>query len=206
MKRTSGLLLVAALMLGLAAPAAQAQGNFGLNVGAEFLLPITEGFKDAYNIGIGGTLRGEYAVTPDFTLMLSAGYISLSGKEVNGVTIESGRMIPIMAGAKYYFMPGTLRFYGAFEAGITSMKAGGVSVTGLGPIDQILPTAGTVSLEAPSTTEFTWQPQLGFIGMFSDNAAFDLGVRWIGISDANALGVRFGVLFMFGGMKSGSPY
>lgn len=167
-------------------------GRMSFGVGAEFLLPVTEGFKDAFNLGIGGTARGEYAFTPDLSMMLTAGYISYSAKEIAGVTPDAASMIPITAGLKYYFMPGTMRFYGAFDLGITIFKGGGVTVPTV-----VIPGLGTIGgeIESGSSTEFTWQPQLGMLGYFSNNAAFDISVRWVGIADANSLGVRFGVLF-----------
>ncbi len=95
-------------------------GTFSLGVGAEFILPVTTGFKDAYNIGYGGTASAELAISDDLSGMLRAGYVVLTGKEVfPGVTLENGTMIPVVVGLKYYFMPGTLRFYGAFDVGIT---------------------------------------------------------------------------------------
>ena len=170
-------------------------GKFSLGVGVDFVLPVTSGFKDAYNIGYGGTVRGEYAFTNDLSGMLTAGYISLTGKDVLGITLDNGKMIPVTVGLKYYFMPGTLRFYGAFDLGITSFTQSfpGVNILGV-----------NIGQTSSTTTEFTWQPQLGVLGYFSNNAAFDLGVRWIGISNANSLGIRLGVLFDLGGGSTSS--
>jgi hypothetical protein len=173
-------------------------GRMSLGAGVEFVMPVTSGFKDAYNLGIGGTVRGEYAFTNDVSGMLTAGYVSLSGKDVGGVTLDNGSMIPVTVGVKYYFMPGTLRFYGAFDLGITSFKQSfpGVNILGV-----------NIGETSQTSTEFTWQPQLGVLGYFSNNAAFDLSVRWIGISDANALGIRLGVLFdLGGGSSTGTGY
>jgi hypothetical protein len=161
-------------------------GAFSFGVGADFALPITEGFKDVYDLGIGGTARGEYAFTPDLSVMLTAGYISMGAKEINGIKPDAASMIPIVAGLKYYFMPGTLRFYGAFDLGITMFKVNVPSVNVLGV---------QIGGGSETSSEFTYQPQLGMLGYFSDKAAFDVAVRWIGISDANSLGIRFGVLF-----------
>lgn len=171
-------------------------GRFSLGAGVDFVMPVTEGFKDAYNIGYGGTLRAEYAFTNDLSAMLTAGYVSLQGKDIAGFTLDNGKMIPVTVGIKYYFMPGTLRFYGAFDVGITAFTQSfpGVNILGV-----------NIGQTSTTTTEFTWQPQLGVLGYFSNNAAFDLGVRWIGISNANALGIRLGVLFDLGG-GSGSGY
>jgi hypothetical protein len=103
--------------------------------------------------------------------------------------------LPVTAGIKYYFKPGTLRFYGAFDIGITSFT------TSTAPINILGHSIGSVSA---TTTEFTWQPQLGVLGYFSNNAASNLSVRWIGISDANSFGIRFGFLYDLGGSNSGS--
>ncbi len=162
-------------------------GRFSLGAGVDFVLPVTTGFKDAYSIGFGGTVRGEYAFTNDLSGMLTAGYITFTGKDLgNGITLDNGSMIPVVAGVKYYFVPGTLRFYGAFDLGITSFT------TSTAPVN--IPGVSTGSVSA-TASEFTWEPQLGVLGYFSNTAAFDLSVRWIGISDANSLGIRFGVLF-----------
>lgn len=189
------LLAIAVLAMVVCAGPANAQGKISLGVGADVLMPIGS-FGDAYNVGFGGTARGQYMVNDMFSVMLTAGYISIGAKDQGqnaaGFKLDNASMIPILAGAKYFFTPSTesLRPYGALEVGITSFKQTLPSVTILGQ---------TIGGGSVSSSEFTYAPAIGFeSALGSGNTKLDVAVRWNGISDANAIAGRIGVIFGLG--------
>lgn len=187
------LLAVVVLAMVFGVGSANGQGKISLGIGADVLMPIGS-FGDVYNVGFGGTARGQYMVNDMFSVMLTAGYISIGAKDQGQsiVKLDNASMIPILAGAKYFFTPSSESFrpYGALEIGITSFKQTLPSVTILGV---------TYGGGSASSTEFTYAPAIGFeSALGSGNTKLDVAVRWNGISDANAIGGRVGVLFGLG--------
>ena len=99
MKQLLSVLLLAVLFTGFIN--AQSQG---VSVGGNLALPMGS-FGDVANVGFGGTATYERSFAPNIVGEVYAGYLTFGGKEVFGVKYSSS-MIPIMAGAKYYFQPG----------------------------------------------------------------------------------------------------
>jgi hypothetical protein len=181
---------VAVALLGLVSAESRSAGKIAIGVGPDVLLPIGS-FGDAYNVGFGGTARGQYMVNEQFSVIVTAGYLTFSVKNVpSGVSFDNATMIPIVAGGKYYFTPsGSMRFYGIAEIGITSFKQSlGGSVGGQ-----------SFNFGSVTSTEFTYAPGIGFeADLGGGNTKIDVGVRWNGISDANSIGGRVGILFGLG--------
>lgn len=80
---------------------------FLFSIGVEGSLPIGD-FSDTHDVGIGGSVQGEYKPDTDLGLTLNAGYITYSGKKVNLPVLGSYKypsfgLIPVLAGVKYYF-------------------------------------------------------------------------------------------------------
>lgn len=118
-------LLFAFAAIMLTATAANAQEKTSMSakpvifsIGVEPSLPIGK-FGDAYSFGIGGSLQAEYKVAEDLGLTLNAGYINYSGKDytIGNTTYKGGSsgIVPVMAGAKYYFSP---KVYGHGQLGV----------------------------------------------------------------------------------------
>jgi hypothetical protein len=187
-------LLVAVVLLGLVAFSSSASfaqaGKINFGVGADVVLPIGA-FADAYNIGIGGTARGQYVVNDMISLMATAGFISFGGKDVGGFKLESGSMIPILVGGKYYFTPSGSRFYGGADLGISIFKTS-VNV----PSFNFQTGQVTTTSVSGSSSEFTFQPMIGMeMPMGSGNTKLDIAARFQVVSGGNGLGVRIGLLF-----------
>ena len=183
---------VLAIVAGLTT-SAFAESKISIGAGADLVLPLDSGFKDAYNIGFGGTARGQYMINEQFSVMVTVGFITFSGKDLGGVTLDNGSMIPFLVGGKYYFTPGSMRWYGAADLGITSFKTSVSTPTfTIGGVTY----GGTVS---GTSSEFTFQPQVGFeSALGTAGTKLDVGVRAIIISNAFSLGARVGVLFPVG--------
>jgi hypothetical protein len=188
------LLLVAVLaLLGAMAGNVLAEGKMSAGIGADLALPLDSGFKDAYSIGFGATARGQYEFTPQISGMVTIGYLTFSGKDLGGVKLDAASMVPIVVGAKYYFGEGNMRFYGAADIGFTIM-----SVSASVPTVSYGGTTYGGSVSA-SSTEFTFQPQVGFeSALGSGSTKLDVGVRAMIVSNAFSLGARVGVLFPLG--------
>jgi hypothetical protein len=95
------------------------------SIGIEAGVPVgTAGINDIYSFAIGGSLQGEYLVSPDFGLTLKAGYLNYLGK--NG--IKGDGLIPILAGFRYHFTP---KVYGSAQLGISlsTVSGGGSAFT-----------------------------------------------------------------------------
>jgi hypothetical protein len=96
-----------------------------LSIGVEVGLPVgTAGIGSVYSFAIGGSLQGEYKVSPGFGLTLKAGYLDYLLK---GGGKGSG-FIPVLAGFRYHFTP---QVYGAGQLGISfsTLSGGGSGLT-----------------------------------------------------------------------------
>ncbi|MBI5475048.1 MAG: outer membrane beta-barrel protein [Ignavibacteriae bacterium] len=180
-------LLVVVALIGLVAFSANAQGKISFGVGVDFALPMSSGFSDSQNFGIGGTAKVYYPFNDMITFTGTAGYITFSGKDytVFGTTVKAGswNMIPVVVGGRYYFMPATasMRFYGAFDMGLIF----GSYTTPDQVIFGVKVSGGSVS-----TTDFTYQPAVGF-----EASKFDVAVRLLGVSGATCVAARVGYIF-----------
>jgi outer membrane protein W len=193
------LVVVALALVGFVSASSNAEGKIAISVGGDVLIPMGT-FGDAQSTGFGGSVRGQYNVTPMFSVGLTAGYFTWSGKDrtIGGVTVKGGTFkgLPVRAFGKYYFMPETekVRFYGIAEVG---MFFGSVDVpavqTPFGPIG-----GGTAS-----STDFNYAPGIGVeFGLGSGNTKLDISARYDGIAasggSSGSLGARVGVNFGLG--------
>lgn len=179
-------LLVAVTVLFVVAGSAFAQGKIMFGVGADVGLPLGT-FGDTQGIGIGGTARAYYPLNDMITLTGTAGYMTFSGKEytVGTAKVKAGswNMVPVVVGGRYYFSPASasFRLYGGFDMGLIFGSYTVPSQTFFGV---------TVGGGSASTTDFTYQPMLGFV---ANN--WDIAVRLLGVANANTLAARIGYIF-----------
>jgi hypothetical protein len=133
------LFFIAALTATSFAVQAQDTKPLKFSIGLEAALPVGD-FADVSSFGIGGSLQGDYSVAEKLALTLNAGYISFSGKTVNGFKYGSSGFIPVLAGFKYDLTP---QLYASAQLGVT------------------------FSDEKNSGSVFTYAPGLGY--KFSEN-------------------------------------
>lgn len=119
------ILSVAIMAIGFCATAQESDKQLKFSVGVEAGLPLGD-FNKVSSIGIGGSVQAEYAAAENLGLTLNAGFLSFRGKTVESVKFPSTSLIPVLAGAKYYF---TEKVYGHAQLGLTfaSLKLDGVS-------------------------------------------------------------------------------
>jgi hypothetical protein len=143
--------VIAIATLSASAQKKSADKDLKFSVGAEIALPIGD-FNKVSSIGFGGTVQGEYAAAETVGITLNAGFMTFSGKTVSGIKFPTTSIIPVLAGAKFYFAE---KFYGHAQLGMSfiSLKQGGVSA---------------------STSAFTYAPGIGY--QASEN--FDVSVRY----------------------------
>lgn len=149
---------------------AQTQGAVKkISIGAEVVLPINEGSSGT--LGLGASLKYEFPVAPSLNLTASAGYVNIFSTE-SGAS-GSINMIPLKAGAKYYFGK---CFYGATELGASILTGDGDSVTA-----------------------FTFAPGLGVSFASKSKNNVDIGLRYENLSanggSLSLLGLRIGYNF-----------
>lgn len=88
---------------------------FKIGVGAMVGLPMGD-MKDIASLAYGVDLMGEYAVAPSLGLTLSIGYVDFAKKsEWKDMDFKLG-IIPVLAGAKYYFSD---QIYGSAQVGLS---------------------------------------------------------------------------------------
>ena len=148
-----------------------ASKDLKFSVGAEIALPVGD-FNKSNSIGFGGSAQAEYKAAESLGLTLNAGFLTFSGKTVEGFKVPSLSLIPVLVGAKYYF---TEKVYGHAQLGLSfaSTKLDGVSY---------------------STSAFTYAPAIGF--MASEN--FDISLRYQAYSKSGTtafLGLRAAYTF-----------
>ena len=166
-------LLVFVVMLAVSVTKSFAQKGAGpeLSIGLDGGIPLGD-FKEAYKFGIGGTAKFAYNFNENVAATLQSGFISFSGKTVDGYKAPAFKTIPIKVGVRYTFPGG---FYGEPQFGLTS-----ASVSGYG-----------------STTGFTYAINAGY----RTTPGVDLAVRYEGISKdgtTSFIGIRIAYAFALG--------
>ena len=99
----------------------QAQNKMWLNIGGNLLLPMGD-FADVAGVGFGGTAQFEMEFMPQLLGTGTIGYVMWGEKDFGGVIGSqnysySSSAIPVLVGAKYYFMPKG-GFYGQAQLGL----------------------------------------------------------------------------------------
>jgi len=155
----------------------QAQNKMWLNIGGNLLLPMGD-FADAANVGFGGTAQFEMQFMPQLLGTAQTGYI-IWGSDVEDVDYSA---IPIMVGAKYYFMPNS-GFYGHGQLGLYIFSVN---------MPEIQTAFGTFG-GSDTDTEFALSLGAGYELPLSPKLMLDLSGAFLIISDANNVGVRAGI-------------
>ncbi|QQS36496.1 MAG: hypothetical protein IPM56_00660 [Ignavibacteriales bacterium] len=160
-----------------------AQNKMYAGVGLNVALPMGS-FGDVAGTGFGGTGTFEMQFTPQLLGTGTVGYISWGGKDF-GFFSYSYSAIPILVGAKYYFMPNS-GFYGHGQLGFYMFSI---------DVENKQPIAGFNFDTGGSSTEFAICFGAGYELPLSKTVMGDLGVSYNIISEAGHIGIRAGVKF-----------
>lgn len=183
-----------------------AQGKIVLGVGGDVLLPMGT-FGDAQKLGFGGSVRGQYNVTPMAAVGLTVGYYTWSGKDITipvinqTVTGPKFSGLPVRVFGKYYFMPEgqSARFYGIAELGMFFGSVGDQTIPN--PLAGFPGQPATITVTGGSSSNFNYAPGVG-VEFGSGNTKIDVSARYDGIatsgSSSGSIGFRAGVNFPLG--------
>jgi opacity protein-like surface antigen len=157
-----------------------------LGVGGNVALPMGS-FGDVASIGFGGGAKFEYELQPKLYLTASGQYLMFSAKDdIVGVDWS---IIPILAGAKYFFSPGV---YGMAELGMNfwsttyktpEIKVGNVVVV---PAQEV----------SGSGSDFGFAFGGGYELAMGKSGALDLSVKYQQYASSTGA-INFGVAYKF---------
>jgi len=176
MKKLFALLFVALFAFSFA----NAQSKMSVGVGGNLALPMGS-FGDAANMGFGGGAKFEYALQSNLHLTVSAQYLMFGAKD-DIVGVEWS-IIPILAGAKYYFGQ---NFYSMAEVGMNFWNSK-ATIT--------LPFFGKTTVET-SGSDFGFAVGAGYELPMGKNA-LDLSVKYQSYASSTTA-INFGVAYKFG--------
>ncbi|GAA4777666.1 hypothetical protein GCM10023231_00040 [Olivibacter ginsenosidimutans] len=151
-----------------------------LSIGPEVALPMGDA-ADAYQLGYGLSLQGEYQLVQQFNLTASIGYLTFAyKKEIKdllkavGEKTSSSGSIPLKAGGKYYFSD---KLYGGAEIGasFSTAKGGGTAFAYAPAIGINLPLANRYGLDVSIRFE-GWSKEAATYRFFGLRAAFTFGI------------------------------
>jgi opacity protein-like surface antigen len=167
-----------------------AQSKMAVGAGVVVSLPIGD-FGDANNLGIGGTAAFEVEFIPQLVGTAQAGYITWSAKDEetsqNGFSASASssvNAVPVMVGAKYYFIP-NMGLYGAAQLGLYFMSVDA-------SVETNIPGVGSFDVSGGSSTEFAFKIGGGYEVPVSPTFDVDLSAAFVIISDWTNIEFRLG--------------
>jgi len=158
-----------------------AQSKFGIGVGGAFVSP-TGDFADVYENGFGGTVALTYDLTNSLQLSFSSGYsqLSFNNDRVNEILSAFGlnvnidvdsklKLIPVMAGVKYFFTESEFKPYVSADLGlhIISISASSIKIAGE-PYDVVA---------EESKTSAAWGIGAGFLYKIAPTISVDVNAK-----------------------------
>jgi len=144
----------------------------GISIGGNVYFPVGD-WAEFASVGFGGSATYEHPFSKSIKGVLYAGYNSFSGTE-EGFDV-SWSMIPVLAGAKFYFSP-KMDWYIAAVIGANFVTA----TTPLGDV---------------SSTEFAGNANFGYELKTSEKGAVDFSAGFIYITDLSYFGARIAYIF-----------
>ena len=151
----------------------------GISIGGNVHFPVGNWAEIAEN-GYGGSITYEHPLGRNIAGVIYSGYTYFIGDNLG----YDWSMIPLVAGAKFYFTPEQ-----------------DVYMTGLLGVNFITATEPTSGLlagldpESKSSTEFAGNVNFGFEAQTSKNGALDISAGFIYITDLSYFGARIAYIF-----------
>jgi hypothetical protein len=147
----------------------------GISIGGNVYFPVGD-WAELANIGYGGSVTYEHPLGKGIAGVIYSGYTYFGGDTEN----FSWTMVPLLAGAKFYFTP-KQDWYAALLLGANFITA--ESSTSLG---------GDVSA---STTEFAGNFNFGYEVKTSEKGAVDISAGFVYIDQLSYFGMRLAYIF-----------
>ena len=132
-----------------------ANSGVRFSVGVDAGIP-TGNLSNAYNWNIGGSAQVDIPLVSQLDLTVNAGYNSIQGKTVNGVSATNIQLLPVKAGLKFFPVN---HFYVQGEAGAAfSLNKSDLGFT--------------------NSAAFIYAPQVGYQFPLGGSSVLDAGVRY----------------------------
>ena len=151
----------------------------GISIGGNVVFPVGD-WAEIASIGYGGSATYEHPLGKNISGVIYSGYTYFVGDDLG----FNWSMIPLVAGAKFYFTP-EQDWYMAGLLGvnfITADKPTSGLLAGLDP-------------ESTSSTEFAGNVNLGYEIKTSDKGAVDISAGFIYIDQLSYFGMRLAYIF-----------
>lgn len=177
MKKLTTFLVALFLIAGISG---NVNAQIGIGANAGLAMPMGD-FGDAYNMGFGGSVYGQYTLSDQMTLGLNIGYYSFGGKNLPANTDLSWSYIPVVADFKYMlskenFMPYLGLGLGFYNAS-SKVELMGISVSA-------------------SESKFGFAPMAGF--WMGEDFKWGANLSYNIVSDASYLGINIGIVYPLG--------
>lgn len=142
----------------------------GISIGGNVYFPVGE-WADFYSIGYGGSVTYEHPLGRNIAGVIYSGYTYFGG-ETEGF---SWTIVPLLAGAKFYFTPKQDWYIGALiGANFTTLK------TDIGDV---------------SETKFAGNVNFGYEVKTSEKGAVDISAGFVYIDQLSYFGMRLAYIF-----------
>lgn len=146
----------------------------GISLGGNVYFPVGD-WSEFYSIGYGGSLTYEHPIAKNISGVIYSGYTYFGG-ETEGF---SWTMIPLLAGAKFYFTPKQDWYFAALiGAGFLTAK------------NTVLGVEYTAS-----STEFQGNLNFGYEVKTSEKGAVDISAGYVYINELSYFGARLAYIF-----------
>ncbi|MDR1678186.1 MAG: porin family protein [Prevotellaceae bacterium] len=164
---------------------ANAQIKLGIDLGLQ--VPMGD-FEKMAEVGLGGNVNGEYAITENIGAGLSIGYYKFSFKDNGFGEDESFTVTPVALNGKYYFMTEGLKPYAGLDLGMYFLSS--------------------TFENSEVKGKFGLAPVVGLQYDFSDNMAINANVKYnyimagekeeLGADALTSFGINVGVVYTLG--------
>jgi hypothetical protein len=150
----------------------------GISIGGNVYFPVGD-WSDYANTGFGGSASYEHQLSKEVAGVIYTGYTSFSS-DVEG---SSWTVVPLLAGAKFYFTP-KWDWYIAALLGVDFVTAD-VSTTIQGQLYE----------SSASSTEFAGNINFGYEVQTSEKGAVDISAGFVYVDQLSYFGMRLAYIF-----------
>lgn len=147
----------------------------GMSLGGNVYFPVGD-WAELANIGYGGSVSYEHPLGKNIAGVIYSGYTYFGGDEEG----FSWTMVPLLAGAKFYFTP-KLDWYAAALLGAGFLTAKTTTLTG--------------NELTASSTEFQGNVNFGYEVKTSDKGSMDISAGFVYINEMSYFGMRLAYIF-----------
>jgi Outer membrane protein beta-barrel domain len=164
----------------------------------EVVFPVGGDFSNGSSTGYGFTVNMDYDLNVlPLTLTGNLGYLHFGSKSgsnnVFGSYVgESANVVPLLAGVKYYFIPG----FGLYGTALIGVEFFSFS-NNYTPPTSLASTRITYSTQSTTENKFAFGLGAGYEVPLSIPGSLDFSMRFMIINEANTFNIRAGYIYRF---------